>query len=65
MIIVSGQILHVAEGGERGRKQIKKILPDPNVANPDAAVVFAGLLDSYESEGFDRSSLDETPSGHN
>ena len=65
MIIVSGQILHVDEGAERGRKQIQKILPDPHVANADAAVVFAGLLDSYESEGFDRSSLDETPSGHN
>jgi beta-glucosidase len=33
-------------------------------ANADVAVVFAGLPDSYESEGFDRSSL-EMPSGHN
>jgi beta-glucosidase len=30
----------------------------------DAAIVFAGLPDSYESEGFDRSSLD-LPAGHN
>jgi beta-glucosidase len=30
----------------------------------DVAVVFAGLPDSYESEGFDRNSL-EMPSGHN
>jgi beta-glucosidase len=34
------------------------------VAHADVAVVFAGLPDSYESEGFDRSSL-EMPSGHN
>ena len=33
-------------------------------AHSDVAVVFAGLPDSYESEGFDRSSL-EMPSGHN
>ena len=33
-------------------------------AEADVAVVFAGLPDSYESEGFDRSSL-EMPSGHN
>ena len=33
-------------------------------AHADVAVVFAGLPDSYESEGFDRSSL-EIPSGHN
>ena len=33
-------------------------------AHADVAVVFAGLPDSYESEGFDRSSL-EMPSGHN
>ena len=33
-------------------------------ARADVAVVFAGLPDSYESEGFDRSSL-EMPSGHN
>ncbi|HYH98267.1 glycoside hydrolase family 3 C-terminal domain-containing protein [Hyalangium sp.] len=31
--------------------------------NADVAVVFAGLPDSYESEGFDRSSLD-IPEGH-
>jgi len=30
----------------------------------DVAVVFAGLPDSYESEGFDRSSM-EMPEGHN
>ena len=30
----------------------------------DVAVVFAGLPDSYESEGFDRNSL-EMPAGHN
>jgi beta-glucosidase len=30
----------------------------------DVAVVFAGLPDSYESEGFDRASL-EMPAGHN
>jgi len=30
----------------------------------DVALVFAGLPDSYESEGFDRSSLD-LPAGHN
>ncbi|MGA8659285.1 MAG: glycoside hydrolase family 3 C-terminal domain-containing protein [Chthoniobacterales bacterium] len=30
----------------------------------DVAVVFAGLPDSYESEGFDRASL-ELPAGHN
>ena len=34
------------------------------VAHADVAVVFAGLPDSYESEGFDRSSL-EMPGGHN
>ena len=33
-------------------------------AEADVAVVFAGLPDSYESEGFDRLSL-EMPSGHN
>ena len=33
-------------------------------AHADVAAVFAGLPDSYESEGFDRSSL-EMPSGHN
>ena len=33
-------------------------------AHADVAVLFAGLPDSYESEGFDRSSL-EIPSGHN
>ena len=33
-------------------------------ANADVAVVFAGLPDSYESEGFDRPSL-EMPTGHN
>jgi beta-glucosidase len=33
-------------------------------AQADVAVVFAGLPDSYESEGFDRNSLD-MPSGHN
>ena len=33
-------------------------------ANADVAVVFVGLPDSYESEGFDRLSL-EMPSGHN
>jgi beta-glucosidase len=33
-------------------------------SSADAAVVFAGLPDSYESEGFDRSSL-EMPAGHN
>ena len=30
----------------------------------DAAIVFAGLPNSYECEGFDRSSLD-LPAGHN
>jgi hypothetical protein len=33
-------------------------------SSAEAAVVFAGLPDSYESEGFDRQSLD-MPSGHN
>ena len=33
-------------------------------ADADVAIVFAGLPDSYESEGFDRSSL-EMPTGHN
>ena len=33
-------------------------------AAADVAIVFAGLPDSYESEGFDRSSLD-MPAGHN
>jgi beta-glucosidase len=33
-------------------------------AHADVALVFAGLPDSYESEGFDRSSL-EMPGGHN
>ena len=33
-------------------------------ATADVAIVFAGLPDSYESEGFDRSSLD-MPAGHN
>jgi beta-glucosidase len=33
-------------------------------AKADVAVVFAGLPDSYESEGFDRSSID-MPEGHN
>lgn len=33
-------------------------------ASADIALVFAGLPDSYESEGFDRSSLD-MPEGHN
>ena len=33
-------------------------------ATADIAIVFAGLPDSYESEGFDRSSLD-MPAGHN
>ncbi len=33
-------------------------------AGADVALVFAGLPDSYESEGFDRLSL-EMPSGHN
>jgi beta-glucosidase len=33
-------------------------------ARAEVAVVFAGLPDSYESEGFDRESL-EMPSGHN
>jgi beta-glucosidase len=30
----------------------------------EVAIVFAGLPDSYESEGFDRASLD-LPAGHN
>jgi beta-glucosidase len=33
-------------------------------ASSNVAIVFAGLPDSYESEGFDRSSLD-LPAGHN
>ena len=33
-------------------------------AAADVAIVFAGLPDSYESEGFDRSSID-LPAGHN
>ena len=33
-------------------------------ADADVAIVFTGLPDSYESEGFDRSSL-EMPTGHN
>ena len=33
-------------------------------ANAEVAVVFAGLPDSYESEGFDRNNLD-LPEGHN
>jgi beta-glucosidase len=33
-------------------------------ATAEVAIVFAGLPDSYESEGFDRSSLD-MPAGHN
>jgi beta-glucosidase len=33
-------------------------------ARADLAIIFAGLPDSYESEGFDRSSL-AMPSGHN
>jgi beta-glucosidase len=33
-------------------------------ASAEVAIVFAGLPDSYESEGFDRSSLD-MPAGHN
>ena len=58
MIIVSGEILHLHEGAERECEQIGKILPDPHAANADAAVVFARLPDTYESQGFDRSSLD-------
>ena len=58
MIIVSGEILHLYEGAERECKQIGKILPDPRAANADAAVGFARLPDTYESQGFDRSSLD-------
>jgi beta-glucosidase len=35
-----------------------------NARDADAAIIFAGLPDSYESEGFDRASL-EMPEGHN
>jgi beta-glucosidase len=52
-------------GPAEGKPEAKLIAEAAALAaKQDIAVVFAGLPDEYESEGFDRSSLD-MPSGHN
>jgi hypothetical protein len=63
MIIASGKILHLHEGAGRECKQIGKILPDPHAANADAAVVFARLPDTYESQGSTDRRSTEMPAG--
>jgi beta-glucosidase len=57
-----GYTLDPAAGGKPDAKLIAEAAA--LAGKKDAAVVFAGLPDEYESEGFDRSSLDMPPS-HN
>jgi beta-glucosidase len=58
-------IRYAAGYGKNGATSVDLIAEAVEQAkDADVAVVFAGLPDSYESEGFDRSSL-ELPTGHN
>jgi beta-glucosidase len=58
-------IRYAAGYGKNGTTSVDLIAEAVEQAkDADVAVVFAGLPDSYESEGFDRSSL-ELPTGHN
>lgn len=58
--------LAYAEGYDVEGETTESLLEDARLiaSSADVAVVFAGLPDSYESEGFDRTSL-EMPAGHN
>ena len=51
-----------ADEGESSEEQVAEACRIAQDA--DVAIIFAGLPDSYESEGFDRASLD-LPAGHN
>ena len=58
--------LAYADGYDVEGETTESLLEDARriASSADVAVVFAGLPDSYESEGFDRASL-EMPAGHN
>ncbi|RZM25446.1 MAG: glycosyl hydrolase [Pedobacter sp.] len=64
--ISGSNIITYAPGYEREDQTSEEMLKDAakTASEADVAVVFVGLPDSYESEGFDRSSLD-MPVAHN
>ena len=65
-LVGSSATIHYAEGyTDEGATTDELVEDATNLANnANVAVIFAGLPDSFESEGIDRSSLD-LPPGHN
>lgn len=65
-VIGKHTLVRYAAGYTEGGETTDELLDDARrqAKGADVAIVFAGLPDSYESEGFDRTSM-ELPPGHN